>query len=450
MRSVPENYWRGLAGELMGDLALGEAPDGRPVRMSATRRYRGTYIIGQPGTGKTTLIGSLILQDLLAGHGLALITPERETVDDHILPLIPVERWKDVVYINPADTERPVPFNPLHVSKSESLDLKADETMTILQRLFGDQAGTSTPRMDTILRHCIHTLMQIPDSTLLDIEKLLDREDPSFRTWAVSRVPDERDRSFWSKTYPHYPKDAHHAVTNRLDRFLQPLAIRSLLCSPGPSFDLRRAMDSGKILLFVISDGALGKLNAELVGQLIVAKFQLATMSRFDTPEEYRRPFYVYIDEFQTFCNKAVASYDTMLSRARKYRAPLILAHQQIGQIDDGLMRGIFGTVSTIISFAVGDADARRLGREMGVASETLRYLPVGKCYCRVGGRLYSMTTEPPVKGDNLGSSEEIIRRSRERYGAVPAGPSVSEVVSTDRQKNDSPRLEDLDPGQVF
>jgi hypothetical protein len=139
-----------------------------------------------------------------------------------------------------------------------------------------------------------------------------------------------------------------------------------------------------------------------------------------------------------------------MLSRARKYRAPLILAHQQIGQIDDGLMRGIFGTVSTIISFAVGDADARRLGREMGVAPETLRYLPVGRCYCRVGGRLYSMTTEPPVRSDNPGLSEEIIRRSRERYGVVASDPSASGDIRRERQESDSPRLEDLDPGQVF
>ena len=318
MRSVPENYWRRLANNLAGDFALGEATDGAQVRMSPTRRYRGTYIIGQPGTGKTTLIENLVLQDLRAGHGLALITPEQDTVVDHILPIIPPERWDDVVYVNPADTQRPVPFNPLHVGRTESLDLKADETLTILQRLFGDQSGASTPRMDTILRHCIHTLMQIPDSTLLDIEKLLDRGDSSFRSLAISQVPDERDRTFWTSTYPHYPKDAHHAVLNRLDRFLQPLAIRSLLCTKGKSFDLRRAMDTGKIILFVISDGALGKLNAELVGQLIVAKFQLATMSRFDTPEEFRRPFYIYVDEFQTFCNQAVASYDTMLSRARK------------------------------------------------------------------------------------------------------------------------------------
>jgi len=448
MRSVPENYWRRLAADLMGDHVLGEATEGGQVRMSPTRRYRGTYIIGQPGTGKTTLIENMVLQDIRADHGLALITPERDTIVDHILPLIPRERWDDVVYINPA--ESPVPFNPLHLGRSEDLDLKADETMTILQRLFGDQTGTSTPRMDTILRHCIHTLMQIPDSTLLDIERLLDREDHSFRTWALSRIPDERDRAFWASTYPRYPKDAHHAVTNRLDRFLQPLAIRRLLCAKGQSFDLRRAMDSGKILLFVISDGALGRLNAELVGQLIVAKFQLATMSRFDTPEEYRRPFYVYIDEFQTFCNQAVASYDTMLSRARKYRAPLILAHQQIGQIADGLMRGIFGTVSTIISFAVGDADARRLAREMGIGPESLRYLPIGQCYCRVGGKLYSMKTEPPAQAGDPGASEQIVRQSRERFGAPHTGGQSGPESTAKQEKSDSPNLDDLDPGQVF
>lgn len=417
-------------------------------------RTKHLYMVGRSGSGKTTLIRNLVLHDLSAGHGLAIIAPEAELLEQELLPLIPQKRWNDVVYVNPADSSCPVPLNPLHLEDGEDLDLKVQETLSILHRLFDEEGGAGTaPRMETILQQALYTLTQLPGSTLLDLEPLLDRQDASLRRYVLQHLPDEDARRFWQSVYPAYPKDAHLAILNRLGRLLKPKVVRSLLCAPG-SLSIRRCMDEGKVLLFNLSDGILGEQNAQLLGQLVVAKIQLAAMSRAASPKEERRPFYLYIDEFQSFCSTAGSSYEKILSRARKYGLGLILAHQQTGQIGKSVMREILGNVSTVVAFNVGATDARRLSRELigevdgqpvPTDPQLLLSLRVGQAVCKIGRSVLAITTLPLPGHGSTEVRDEIVRRSRASYGR-PLGPRAIGRQS----KNADLAVEHLDPREVF
>lgn len=436
-------------------VALGNTAVGTtlvPVPLPDSYRSRHVYVVGRSGSGKTTLVRNLILQDLEAGVGIGVIAPEHELLTEEILPFIPEHRWDDVIYVNPAD-EAPITFNPLHLDPGEDLDRKVDENLTALRRIFEEDGATSAPRMDTILRQALYTLIPVPGSTLADIERLLDRTDMRFRDAVLAKINDPEAERFWTVTYPAYPRDAHLSVVNRLGRFLRPAIVRRMLCGEGPSLNIRQAMDEGKILLFNLSDGVLGEANAELLGQLIVAKIQLAAMSRADTAAEGRRPFYLYIDEFQHFCGVAGRSYETMLSRARKYSLGLVLAHQQTGQIPEPLLKEILGNVSTIIAFSLGASDAKRIGREMvgeiggqptPLDTSELLSLSVGEAYAKIGRTVLFLKTSPPPSNPNHETAREIIRRSRERWGVGQAlGCSSAAAVSPHP-------LESIDPGTVF
>ena len=438
--ALADRIWQACS-EAQGVL-LGEHPLGKsrlPVLLPDGLRVRHAYVVGKSGSGKTTLLRNMILQDLEAGRGIAVLAPEAEMLRDELLPFIPEHRWNDVVYVDPADTERPIPFNPLHLDEGEDLDLKVDETFTIFQRVYQDDGGGGAPRMEQILRQGLYLLIRIPGTTLLDFERLLDRQDDSFRIWALSQVRDAEAERFWRHTYPAYPKDAHLPLVSRLGRFLRPRVVRSLLCVPG-CLNVRSAMDQGKVLLFNLSDGLLGASNAELLGQLVVSKLQMAAMSRADAPKDARRPFSVYLDEFQTFCGVASTSYERILSRARKYGLNLVLAHQQTGQIPEHLMREILGNVATVVCFNVSASDAKRLGREMigevdgepvPLDPRELLSLRVGEAWCRIARNVFFLRTHPAPDHGPARVREEVVRRSRLRYGverqeplAIPA-PAV-------------------------
>ncbi|MFH1680229.1 MAG: type IV secretory system conjugative DNA transfer family protein [Candidatus Eisenbacteria bacterium] len=395
-----------------------------PVILPDRVRNRHVYGIGKTSMGKTTLLRNLFLQDAARGMGIGVIGPESELFTEELLPLVPQGRLDDVIYVNPADTDRPVPLNPLHLDDGEDFDRKVDETLTVFHRLIAED-GSAAPRMEMILRFTLCTLISIPGTTLLDIPHLLDRTDDTYRRWAVGRIENEEVRHFWTSVYPLYPKDAHLSLLNRLGRFLQPKVVRNILCQPGAGLSVRAAMDSGKIVLFNLSDGILGELNAQLLGQLVVAKIQQAVMSRANIPKAERRPFSLYIDEFQSFCGGAGTSYEKMLSRARKYGLWLHLFHQQCGQIPEPVMREILGNVGTIVVFQVGATDARRLTRELEGAAPRfdharLTSLPIGVAYCLVDGALVLTETCPPPHGGTDAIRDEAIRRSLEQFGVRP------------------------------
>ena len=230
--------------------------------------------------------------------------------------------------------------------------------------------------------------------------------------------------------------------------------MRSLLCFPGEGLNIRRCMDEGRVLLFNLSDGILGEQNAQLLGQLVVAKVQLAAMSRANAAKEERRPFYLYVDEFQSFCSTAASSYEKILSRARKYGLGLILAHQQTGQIGESVMREILGNVSTVVAFNVSASDARRLAREMvgevdgqpvATDPQELLSLKVGEAIAKLGRNVLFIRTLPVPGGGSERVRDEIVRRSRQQYGRL-----AQSRTSTARPAQASGKLDDLDPGQVF
>ena len=196
----------------------------------------------------------MLMQDIANGCGVGVLAPEAEMLTEEILPYIPEDRIDDVVYVNPADTEYPIPFNPLQLDTEENIDLRVDDNVTIFKRLMGDTGA----RMDEILRQTCYALLERPGSTLLDIERLLTRTDDSFRREIINTTKDEQTAYFFENTYPSYPKDAHLPITTRIGRLTRPKIVRTLLCQPH-SFNFREAMDEGKILLFNLSDGLLGE-----------------------------------------------------------------------------------------------------------------------------------------------------------------------------------------------
>jgi TraM recognition site of TraD and TraG len=445
-------------------IELGSHSCGLPVILPNEYRDKHLYVVGKSGYGKTNFLRYLILQDLSQGSGVGVLAPELEMLTEEILPFIPDNRVKDVIYFNPKDLEHPVVLNPLHLESGDDIDLHVDETFTILQRVVGDGG----PRMDEILRHSLYALTERPESTLMDFELLLDRQDDSLRKAIIKDTQDDQTRRFFEHTYPQLPRDAHFPIINRISRVIRGKYVRNCLCPPKRTtlqlhdiavrmLNIRRAMDEGKILLFNLSDGILGSVASQLIGQLIVAKFQTATMSRADATKSARRPFYLYLDEFQNFCGSAQQSYEKILSRARKYKLGLILAHQQTRQLSSELYREILGNVSTIVSFQVAQADADRLGPEFinqydfeieSLPKEELLKLGVGEAYCRIGKNTFPLWVPKVDINPNFGRADEVIEFSRKTYG-IPRSSKVADERPKLSQPDVDP-LADLDPDEVF
>lgn len=430
------------------------------VLLSPTVRNHHMYIIGKSGSGKTNLMRHMILQDLAAGSGLGILAPEFEMLRDQVLPFIPENRLKDVVYFDPSDMAYPVIINPLHPDARNTIDLQVDETFTILERIVGEGGN----RMDEILRNCLYALIERPGSSLEDLDRLLDRDDHTLRNEIIRTTERERIRRFFSHTYPTYPKDAHLPIMHRIGRFVGTDYVRNCLCPPRDTslstsevskryLNIRNAMDEGKILLFNLSDGLLGTATSQLIGQFIVSKFQTATMSRADVPEDKRRPFYLYLDEFQNFCGTASQSYENTLSRARKYGLGMVLAHQQTHQIPQPLLHEIFGNVSTLVSFQVSHSDATSMVKHLGLgktddAASLLTHLPRGTCYCRIENYTTQVRVPLVTGKPNSGIRERVIEHSRNNYG-IPRRAAKGGFNSKDTQAPPS-QLSDLDPGSVF
>jgi hypothetical protein len=266
-------------------------------------------------------------------------------------------------------------------------------------------------------------------------------------------------RAFWTTDYPEFDKNAHQAVMNRLDRLLTP-PVRRMLCTPGACLNFREAIDSRKILLFRVTSRAVkGSGNAHLIGQLIVAKLKLAALSRDDVPEAQRPFFPVFIDEFQNFCAGSVHDYEEMFSRTRKYRLPLTVAHLQTGQLSEALLHHILGTVSTLVFFATGASDARRLCREMvyrrddgklvSLDPNEVIYLPRGRVYAKVDDRVIQVDTPPAPSRGTYERARLVVESSRQLYG-VALVASSGPLSSAASPRATPISLEQIDPGDVF
>lgn len=322
--------------------------------MLRSDRSRHVYIIGQTGAGKSGTLELFALSDIFHGQGYAIIDPHGDFAINN-MRFIPGGRLDDVVYFNPADTAYPLGFNPLEVTHPEQKTNISSEVIGVLKRMFGESWG---PRLEYILRYTILALLDRPSTTMLDITRMLT--DKKFREETLGYCTDTVVLQFWRVEFASWTEkfaaEAIAPVLNKVGAFTANPVIRNIIGQPKSTFNIREIMDEGKILIVNLSKGLIGEDNAGILGAFIVTKIQLAAMSRSDIPNiEDRRPFYLYVDEFQNF---ATDSFAVILSEARKYGLNLTVANQYISQMSDTVRNAVFGNVGTMISFRVSADDA--------------------------------------------------------------------------------------------
>jgi hypothetical protein len=316
-------------------------------------RGRHVYILGQTGTGKSGALELLTLSDIYYDQGFAVIDPHGDYAQ-HVLSFIPQRRLDDVVYFNPADTSYPIGFNPLEISDPSLKGHISSELVGVLKRLFAESWG---PRLEYILRYSLLALLDYPNSTMLDITRLLT--DKKFRAHVITYIDDPVVKNFWVTEFASwndkFASEAVAPVLNKVGAFTANPMIRNIIGQPKSTFNLRKIMDEGKILIVNLSRGLMGEDNAGILGAMIVTKIQLAAMGRADTTQAERRPFYLYVDEFQNF---ATDSFATILSEARKYALNLTVANQYISQMSEEVRSAVFGNVGTIVCFRISPDDS--------------------------------------------------------------------------------------------
>jgi len=316
-------------------------------------RGRHIYTLGQTGTGKSGALELLTLSDIYYNQGFAVIDPHGDYAQ-HVLSFIPQSRIDDVVYFNPADTNYPIGFNPLEITDPSLKGHISSELVGVLKRLFAESWG---PRLEYILRYSLLALLDYPNSTMLDITRLLT--DKKFRAGVITYIDDPVVKNFWVTEFASwndkFAAEAVAPVLNKVGAFTANPMIRNIIGQPKSTFNIRQIMDEGKILVVNLSRGLMGEDNAGVLGAMMVTKIQLAAMGRADMPMEERRPFYLYVDEFQNF---ATDSFATILSEARKYGLNLTVANQYISQMSEAVRDAVFGNVGTIVCFRISPDDA--------------------------------------------------------------------------------------------
>ena len=328
--------------------------------MLRSDRSRHVYIIGQTGAGKSGLLELFALSDIYHNQGYAIIDPHGDFAIEN-MKFIPEARLDDVVYFNPADVEHPIGFNPLEVTNPAQKSTISSEVIGVLKRMFGDSWG---PRLEYILRYTILALLDRPEPTMLDITRMLT--DKKFRKETIGYCNDVVVRQFWNVEFASWSEkfqtEAIAPVLNKVGAFTANPIIRNIIGQTHSSFNIRQIMDEGKILVVNLSKGLIGEDNAGILGSFLVTKIQLAAMSRSDILDIHdRRPFYLYVDEFQNF---ATDSFATILSEARKYGLNLTVANQYISQMEPMVRDAVFGNVGTMISFRVSPDDSPILAKQ--------------------------------------------------------------------------------------
>ncbi len=415
----------------------------KPFGIKTDDRRRHMYVIGKTGMGKSTLLENMIIQDIRAGRGLAVVDPHGDLVEK-VVKYIPSYRVNDVVYFNPADVEFPIAFNILEAINPTYRHLVASGLIAVFKKIWVDSWG---PRLEYILRNTILALIEYPGSTLLGVTRML--VDKGYRDKVMAHISDPIVKAFWRDEFSafnnQFRTEAVSPIQNKIGQFLSSSIIRNIVGQSKSTIEMREIMDSGKILLLNLAKGRIGEDNAALLGAMMITKLQLAAMSRIDIKEAERRDFFLYVDEFQNF---ATESFANILSEARKYRLNLIIAHQYIEQLDEKVRAAVFGNVGTIITFRVGAADAEFLAKEYEPVFTEIDMLNLTKydVYLKlmidgVASEPFSATGMPPVENpDNI--EDIIIKVSRERYakkkevveekiarwsGAIEEGPSSPE-----------------------
>lgn len=325
---------------------------------NADRRAH-VYVVGKTGTGKSTLLESMLVQDLTAGEGLALLDPHGDLVE-RVIRRVPDSRRGELVYLDAPDPDQPWGFNPLSGVPPERRSLTASALLEVFKKLWIESWG---PRLEHLLRNTLLALLDQSEPTFADVPPLL--ADRDFRRDAMTRVQNRQVRAFWLREYEDYPARFRAEVIaplqNKVGAFLTNPLLSRILTGPSRALELRRLMDEGKVLIVNLAKGKIGEDTAALLGSLLVASLGSAAFARADQSPDERRDFWVYLDEFHTFTTLSLA---TMLSELRKYRTGFVLAHQYAAQLSEPLQAAVFGNVGTIVSFRVGAEEADLLARE--------------------------------------------------------------------------------------
>jgi hypothetical protein len=383
-------------------------------------RRRHMYVIGKTGTGKSTMLANMAINDLKNGEGLCVIDPHGDLVET-LLDYIPSNRINDVVYFDPGDTERTIKLNLFEGENVQHRELIASGIISIFHKLYSYSWG---PRLEYILRNTLLTLLQSKNAKLSDIIELLTNE--RYRDRVIENLNDPILKGFWvgefAKMQPRQMTEAIAPILNKIGQFVTSPIIRNVVNSSKSSFSIEEIMDKRKILLVNLSQGKLGEDNATLLGAMLITKIQLAAMGRVYIEEKDRQDFFLYVDEFQNF---ATESFNKILSEARKYRLNLTLANQYIAQIPEEVQKAIFGNCGTMASFVMGSDDAAVFAKEYGdkYTSEDLvslsRHQIINKISIdNIVSQPFPSFTLPPAKSKN-NNKEKVIRVSREKYGKV-------------------------------
>ena len=383
-------------------------------------RRRHMYLIGKTGMGKSTALENMVISDIKSGHGVAVVDPHGDLVEK-IANLIPSHRINDTIYFNPADANWPIAFNILESVEPTHQHLVASGLVGVFKKIWADSWG---PRLEYLLRNAILALLECPGTSLIGVTRML--VDKDYRKKVVDKVSNIEVKAFWTEEFTKYHDrlmaEAISPIQNKVGQFLSISLIRNIVGQIKSTIKMREIMDQGKILLLNLSKGRIGEDASALLGAMMITKIQLAAMERIDIPEEKRRDFYLYVDEFQNF---ATDSFANILSEARKYRLNLIIAHQYIQQLDEKVQAAVFGNVGTIMSWRVGAEDAEELAKEFTPQFTEIDLVNLAKydVYMKlmidgIASQPFSATNLPPLfqEPESKGSLEKIIKITRERY----------------------------------
>lgn len=388
--------------------------------IKALDRTKHMYVIGKTGTGKSTFLESMLVQDIANGNGLAFIDPHGGSAEK-LLEYIPEHRIKDVIYLNPADTDFPVAFNPLEDIDPSRRPLIVDGLMTVFKKIWPD---AFSGRMEYILNNAMLALLEYPDPTLLSINRMLTDKD--FRKRVIANITDPTVKNAWDELSKWDDKrwsEAIGALINKVGQFTTNPTIRNIVGQTKSSFDFRKAMDERKILIINLSKGRIGEQNQPLFGAMLITKIYLAAMSRSDLSAkelEYAAPFYFYVDEFQNFANDTFAN---ILAEARKYKLCLTVANQYVNQMTEMVRDAVFGNMGTTIAFRVGPLDSPLLEKVFTpvFTANDLENLQFGQYYItlqidNMGSRPFSAQALWPMPAEKQGLQEQVVLRSRADY----------------------------------
>lgn len=398
----------------------------RDIYISAEDRLRHFYIIGQTGTGKTTLMKNMIVQDIQRGDGVCMIDPHGTDIED-VLGAIPPEREKDVIYFDPSRMDRVVGFNMLEydINKPEQKTFVVNELFSIFQKLYGGNPESMGPMFEQYFRNATLLVMEDPDSgsTLMDVSRVM--VDAKFRRMKLEKAKNPVVVQFWKEIATKAGGEASLEnivpyIVSKFDVFTANDYMRPIIGQQKSSFDFREVMDQKKILLINLSKGKLGEINANLIGMIMVGKILMAALSRVDDPTKSFPDFYLHMDEFQNISTNSISS---ILSEARKYKLGLTVAHQFIAQLDDDIKDAVFGNVGSMAVFRTGPEDAQFLEHQFlpTFDSSDLMNVPNRTAYMKVLAngtptRPFSLSTLAPKEPD-LARVQRMIQMSDQKYG---------------------------------